>query len=541
MDTNRPNVKGAAKFTYIVICIIILLILFGFSKNNDIVSKIETEGNVQTFDTFKIISSSENKDLDSVLKSYAAQKGQNLTIDYAGTLEIMEKLNNGEKYDAIWASNSMWVYMLDKVSLSNSKSTSINPIVFGIKKSKAEELGFIDKDIYTADIVNAIKSGNLKFSMSNPTITNTGATAYLGLLTTLAGSPEVLREEHLQDENLRTELISLFSGLERSSGSEDFLEELFLKGDYEAVVTYEFSIINMNKQLEAAGKDPLYILYPIDGVTISDSPLAYIDNKNPAKKEFFSEFQEYILSDEGQRLLAQNGRRTWYGGINNNVDKTVFNPNWGIDTSKYIVPVKMPGTEIIKRALAMYQAELRKPIHTVFCLDFSGSMSGNGYSELIDAMTYILDEKKASENLLQFSSKDKITVIPFNGKVIDVWHTDNGNDTQNLISNILQLAPGGSTNIYDTSIRALNILSMEDLDTYNASVILMTDGMSNAGDYLSLSREYKYSGKDIPIYSIMFGSAYEDELEGIAKLTNAKVFDGRSNLLKAFKEVRGYN
>ena len=69
----------------------------------------------------------------------------------------------------------------------------------------------------------------------------------------------------------------------------------------------------------------------------------------------------------------------------------------------------------------------------------------------------------------------------------------------------------------------------------------MTDGMSNAGSYTNLARKYNYMDKDIPIYSIMFGNAYEDELEEIANLTNAKVFDGKSDLLKAFKEVRGYN
>ena len=75
---------------------------------------------------------------------------------------------------------------------------------------------------------------------------------------------------------------------------------------------------------------------------------------------------------------------------------------------------------------------------------------------------------------------------------------------------------------------------------YTKTVILMTDGESNGGSYSSLERDYrKYAG--VPIYSIMFGSAREDELEDIAVLTNAKVFDGRSNLIGAFKEVRSYN
>ena len=499
--------------------------------------------NLKSNNTFKLISSTENKDIENELKKFAKNEGINLEIDYAGTIDIMQKLNKGEEYDAVWASNSIWLYMLDstKVKTSNSKSTSINPVVFGIKKQKAEELGFVNKNIYTKDIVDAIKNGKLKFSMSNPTQTNTGATAYLGLLATLAGNPEVLRENNLEDENLKNDLTSLFTGLERSSGSEDFLEELFLKGNYEAVVTYEFSIINMNKKLVAQGKEPLYILYPVDGVSISDSPLAYIKQGNGEKEEFFKKLQSYVLSDEGQKILASNGRRTWYGGVKSDVDQKIFNKDWGIDTTKYIVPLKYPNTEIIKKALSMYQTELRKLVHTVFCLDYSGSMSGKGYTQLKEAMDYILDEQKASQDMLQFASKDKITIIPFNGKVIDVWNTDNGVNTKELIEKISTLKPSGSTNIYDTSKTALEELKNDDLNTYNVSVILMTDGMSNVGSYAEFSEYYNRLGKSIPVYSIMFGDAYEYQLDEIAQITNAKIFDGKTDLLQAFKEVRGYN
>ena len=56
-----------------------------------------------------------------------------------------------------------------------------------------------------------------------------------------------------------------------------------------------------------------------------------------------------------------------------------------------------------------------------------------------------------------------------------------------------------------------------------------------------LTRLYKQTGKDIPIFSIMFGYAEEEQLQDIADLTNAKIFDGKTNLLEAFKQVRGYN
>ncbi len=491
---------------------------------------------------FRIISSNENMDIGSNLVEYAKSQGISVGINYAGTLEIMDKLNSGERYDAVWTSNSIWLYMLNSnVNVKNSKSTSINPVVFGITKSKAQELNFIGTEVYTKDIVNAIENGKLKFNMPSVTQTNTGATAYLGFLTTLAGNPEILREEDLEKEDLKQSLISLFSGVQRSSGTEEFLEELFLTGNYDAVVTYEASIININKKLEERGKEPLYIVYAKDGVSISDSPFAYIDNKDKSKLETFQILQSFLLSDEGQKIIGETGRRVWYGGINENADKNLFNPSWGIDTTKYLTTTKYPSTTVIRKALGLYQTELRKPTHAVFCLDYSGSMYGNGIKQLRDAMRYILNEEEAGKDLLQFSDKDKITVIPFNKGNIATWKTENGTYTQNLINNIEKLEVGGSTNIYDCSIEALEILDKEDQDKYSLSIIIMTDGQSNYGKYSDLKAKYKEVGKDIPIFGILFGEADSRQLNDIARLTNATVFDGRTNLLTAFKKVRGFN
>ena len=548
--SNRPNTKRAGNiFIYGVILIIILAIITANEESSEnkiearIANKVKQATTALSNKEFNIISSSENRDLDEVLKDYAQKENIPINIEYAGTLEIMEKLNSGEEYDAVWAANSIWLYMLDssKVSTSNSKSISMNPVVFGITKSKAQSLGFIGREIYTQDIVDAIKRGDLKFSMSNPTQTNTGATAYLGILSTLAGNPEVLKESDIESEALKEDLVAMFSGLERSSGDEDFLEEMFLKGNYEAVVTYESSIIAMNTKLEAEGKEPLYVLYPVDGVSISDSPFAYINHKNDTKKEQFDKIQSYLLSDEGQRKLAEKGRRTWFGGINENVNKNIFNPNWGIDTTRYIVPTKFPSTAVIKKALGLYQTEFRKPVYTVFCLDFSGSMAGTGHRELTEAINYILTEEEASRDLLQFTDKDKILILPFSSNVMGRYSTDNGTETEDLKNKIEKLSPYGGTNIYDTCTEAIVLTQDVDLNKYNVSIILMTDGMSNQGSQSAFVATYDAIGRNIPIYSIMFGDAYEDELEEIANYTNGKVFNGKTDLLRAFKLVRGYN
>ena len=36
-----------------------------------------------------------------------------IKITYADTLDIIDRLNSGDKYDAIFVSNSMWLSMLD--------------------------------------------------------------------------------------------------------------------------------------------------------------------------------------------------------------------------------------------------------------------------------------------------------------------------------------------------------------------------------------------------------------------------------------------
>ena len=536
MNENK-KVSPLSIFIGVFIVMILIATFSGLGNSKNIANK----KNSQDDKSFKIISSQENENLETIITQYSKQKGYDVEIEYAGSIEIMQKLNKGENYDAVWLSNSIWGYMLDSsVKMTDSKCTNISPVIFGIKKSKADELGFVGKTVYTKDIVQAIQDGKLKFSMSNPTVTNSGASAYLGMLSTLAGNPEVLTKEHLENEELKNNLKTLFSGMERSSGDEEFLEELFLNGNYDAVVAYESSIIDINKKLQSKGEETLYAIYPVDGVSISDSPFAYIDNKNKEKKKVFEDIQSYILSNEGQKLLQEKGKRTWYGGVNENVDKSIFNPDWGIDTNTYISPIKYPSTEVIKIALNMYQTELRKPVHIVFCLDYSGSMFGEGETQLKKAMDYILTDK-ASSDFIQFASEDKVDIIPFSSDAKETWSGANVTQSTELLDKINSYRIGGTTALYPACQRAVEILNQEDMNKYNVSVVLMTDGLGNVGSYKEVYNAYKNINKQIPIYSIMFGDASEYQLNELASMSNGKIFDGKTDLVKAFKQVRGYN
>ncbi|MFQ9798899.1 MAG: hypothetical protein ACLR23_08095 [Clostridia bacterium] len=179
-------------------------------------------------------------------------------MDTASTMDMMDTLNSEScQYDAAWLSNSIWVYMLDGTqAVTNAKATFISPVAFGVVKSKAQELGFVDTPVYMADIVSKVESGDLTFLMPSATQTNSGASAYLGFLSTLAGNPEVLTESMLGDLQLQEKLTRLFSGVKRSSGSEEYLNQLFISGEYNAMVNYESSFIHWNQQLVEEGRSP---------------------------------------------------------------------------------------------------------------------------------------------------------------------------------------------------------------------------------------------------------------------------------------------
>lgn len=495
--------------------------------------------------TFRIIASTSTDKMDDKLIKYGKKNGIKVEIEHYGDLEIVDKLNtDSSPYDAVWISNSLWLYMLDNSYLTtDSKSIVIDPVVMGITKSKAKELGFVDKDIYNKDILNAIRDGKLKYIMSSVTKTNTGATSYLSFLNSMAGSPQVLTEEMLDNDSLKKDLKDFFKGVERVSGDESYLTEMYNNGEYDAMINYESALIELNLDLVKKGKEPLYLVYPVDGVAINDMPFAYVNNdsSDEKNKERFLKLQSYLRSDDAIKTMQSYGYRSWYGGTNDKADKKIFNPDWGIDTTKYLKDMKYPSKKVITKAINMYIETFRKPTHVVFCLDVSGSMNGSGIKELKEAMNYILDKEQASVDNLQFSDNDKITVITFNSKVKDIYDTRYGSETNLVIDDVNELVARGGTNIYDPSIEALKILEKDDSNEYTKTVILMTDGEANAGSFYDLKSYYKSHKLDIPIYSITFGDSSEYQLSDIANLTNAKIFDGKSGLLKAFTEVRSYN
>ncbi|RJF86970.1 VWA domain-containing protein [Oleomonas cavernae] len=495
---------------------------------------------------FKIVAGSENQVLEPIVKAFCDDKGIACSVTYLGSLDIGLGLRPGQEatVDAVWPASSIWIDLFDtQRRVTHLQSISQNPVVLGVRKAKAEALGWTKGPVSTADILKAVDAGDLRFLMTSATQSNSGASAYLAMLAAARGKP-VLEAGDLDDPATLDQVTRLLHGVERSSGSSGWLAELYVdafdKGaTYDAMWNYEAVLKETNDRLRAKGREPLWAVYPGDGVSIADSPLGFLGRgRGKEVEDFFVELQAHLLTSPIQAQIAQTGRRIALG----RAAQAKPEPDWNFDPARLVTAVQMPEPAVIHKALTLYQEALRRPSLTALCLDFSGSMQGEGESALRQAISFLFTPERAAEVLVQWSPKDRIFVIPFSGDVAAVWNgSGTAADQASLLAQATRHRVGGGTDMYacvrEAYTRMRPLLATDD---YLPAIVIMTDGRSE-GDPDSFLASRDPGDQRIPIFGITFGDADRGQLDTLAAATGARVFDGAKDLTGAFRAARGYN
>ena len=518
-------------------------------------------------ETLTIVSGSENQGLEPVIQEWARGKGYAVDVSYKGSVDISRCLEQGPacEFDAVWPANSLWIELGDRQGVvKHGASILRSPVVLGLKCSIAESLGWKDNpNVTTNDILKASEAGTFRLAMTSATQSNSGASAYIGALYAMAGSPDLLTSAHLGDAAVQDKVKRFLATIDRGSGSSGWLKNAVVENPdrFDAMINYEAMIIEGNRGwtdkhgnhvqgLVERGHEPLCAVYPVDGLMVADSPLGYVNRGSAEKEALFKELQAHLLSKEVQAQLGAAGRRTGLIGLDvDNVDKSVFNPAWGIDTSRTIAPVPTPPADVIREALNLYQTGLRKPSLTIWVLDVSGSMEGTGIDGLRKAMFSLLDAQTATANLLQTGKRDVTIVIPFNSRVQTVWKID-GNEPaklSELLGNTQGLQAGGGTDLYAALMEALRQLETYHKDgtlwDYLPAIVAMTDGASdreNKPRFEAMLQGLSF-GRDVPIHAIAFGQADETQLRELSEATIGRLFRSKGDLPQTLRKAKGYN
>ena len=507
---------------------------------------------------FVIASGSENRTLEPIVQEFCRSRTVNCRFDYKGSLDIGLALGDEPNdtslaFDAVWPANAIWIELFDRGKrVRDLTPIARSPVILGLRKSKAEELGWVGKPVSTADIVAAVKAKRLTYLASSATQSNSGAGAYLAMLSAALGSPDAITLADLRKPGVQDTVRTLLSGTRRSAGSSAWLADLYLKGldggqaqaqPYDGMWNYEAVLAETNAALKQRGAEPLYAIYPSDGVAAANSPLGLIDRgKGDGAREFFYALQQHLLSPDVQQKLVALGRRPALGEAQGASQGAAPQPDWNYDPARLVPLIRMPEPAVVRAALQLYQEALRRPSLTVYCLDFSGSMQGAGEDALKAAMRFVLSHDEASRLFVQNGPADRVVVIPFDGRVRGVTRLTGAQaDAAALVGAVNDNRAGGGTNIYACASAALReIRATPQSENYLPAVVLMTDGRSEnyAANFLD---EWRRAGGDVPVFGVTFGDADRTQLDALAEATRARVFDGRTSLTEAFRAVRGYN
>lgn len=503
-----------------------------------------------------IVSGSENKSLQPIIEAWANKQDANIQITYQGSVDISRLLQQGShtEFDAVWPANHLWIELGDEQKVvKHEKSIMRSPVVLGIKKNIASQLNWANsQDVSIQDILDASEQQRFRLAMTSATQSNSGASAYFGFLYAMANYPDTLTSSDLNDPDVQQQVKTLLSNVNRSSGSSGWLKEAFaLHPDrFDAMFNYEAMLIEANQTLVAEGKQPLCAIYPKDGLMVADSPLGLIDKKDPKKEQLFLALQTYLLSKPVQQQIENTGRRTGLLGIGvSNTDKTIWNPDWCIDTQRNIASIPTPEQRVIQQALNLYQTDLRKPSLTVWVLDVSGSMQGTGMADLKRAMTTLLDSEQAKTHLLQAGKNDITYIIPFSNDVEAIWKVTGNSllEQTQALQKVNQLQAGGGTDLYIALKTALETLKpyydSGTLWDYLPAVVAMTDGRST-DENQPLFEQTKSAlpfAMDIPIHAIAFGKANPSQLQTLTEESVGRFFDSHGNLPKTLRKAKGYN
>jgi Ca-activated chloride channel family protein len=485
--------------------------------------------------TFSVLASSEVRDLEATLLQAAQAAGVPLKLSYAGTLDIVERVNGGERFDAILpASGAYPALALTTKPLARDK-LFYSRVALGVKAAKLKALGWDARNPSWADIAKAAGAGQLRYAMTNPTSSNTGMSALFAVSSAVAGKTEDLSAQEVNGDVLK----AFLSGQTLTAGSSGWLAEAFVKeaAGLDAMVNYEAVILRTNEKLAVA--DRLSLVYPQDGVISADYPLMLLAED---KREDYTRLVAALKAAPVQRELAA---RDFLRPSVADVPLAA-----GLGTAA-VAELSFPNRlEVIDAVLGAYQGQWRRPATSIFVLDLSGSMEGERLRAMREALKVLAgaDAQAASARYARFQSRERVALLAFSDRVDDP--VEISFETQAIDaarSQVIAYADGlrvrGGTAIYAALLRAQELARIEgQKDTGRLiSIVLLTDGENNVGPDFKAFQQQLAGSTPARVFPILFGEASPGDMAALAQLTGGRVFDGRrAALAQVFKEIRGY-
>jgi len=484
---------------------------------------------------FHILAGSELKDIEPQVKAEAAKIGVPVRFDYAGTLDIIDRVNRGEAVDAVWVANGAYTGLALKAKPAASTKIMYSQIVLGVKPALAAALGWDRAPPSWKEIAAAAAAGKLHYAMTNPTASNSGLSALVAVASSIAGKGEGLGSGDVNAAALK----GFLSGQALTAGSSGWLAEAYAReeGRLDGMINYESVLLEANRTL----RTPLTLIYPRDGAVTADYPLLLA---NPTRRADYDKLTGLLLSRAEQGYFAGTMRRPSDAAVplaqGMRADAAVDLP----------FPAKLDAVDAL---LTAYLDKLRRPVRSWFVLDRSGSMEGERIENLKTAMRSLVegDPSTLAGRYARLADREKTTIVTFSGAVDPPrdFTVDKADPAgrQALLQTVGAIETDGGTAIYDAVAQAYRAAVAEQPRAPDRvySIVLMTDGENNSGmslaDFERFYAALPPQKAAIRVFPILFGEGDADEMKRLADITGGRTFDARKgDLLGVFRDIRGY-
>lgn len=491
--------------------------------------------------TLRVLASSDLTDMQPVLDRLRAETGIRLEMDYRGTVEANDALNPPDyEHDLAWLSSDRYLKLkLDAARYTGPMppATKImsSPVAVGLKPAAAARLrrDHPGKQLTWADIAAGAAAGQIAFGMADPRRAGSGLAALIGVATAATGEGRALRPEDVTCDRLG----GFFAGQRITADTTADLVERFVaaQDDTDALVSYESVLLSVN----ADGRlgEPLEIVYPQDGIVLSEYPLLLL---RPDRRAAYDRVVAWLLGDAAQTMIMQRTlRRPIVPGV-------ARDPRLGpaIGNSLYF-PDRQ---ETIDRLLANYGA-VGRPGHVIFVLDSSGSMRGLRLARLRATFAGLGGvDRSPTGKFTRFYHGERITLIRFGGAVLGerTFTVEDQRDVDAMRAFLASDDLADRTAVWSALDHAYQIAaaSLRAEPDRPLSIVLMTDGENNAGagldDFVRRYRALPAEARAVHTYAISLADAGRADLGRAASITGGRLTGATTaSLQEAFKDVRG--
>lgn len=464
----------------------------------------------------RILASSELIDLEPLLPEMEKAVKVPIRMDYAGSIEVVDRLVKGVDTDLAWPAQSaaLGVYSEVKSQVLAQEKIMLSPVVVGVKTSLAERWGWVNNPSLTwRDIAERAAVGELRYMMSSPANSQSALSALMGLSASLLGRSDPLKGSDLPQ--VEGKLVAFLNGqaltVDAGKLSSRFLER---QATMDGIIAHESTILALNRSDRLQEK--LVLVYPSEGITTSDYPLMLV---NANMRSEYNRLVSLLRSPSFQKkLMDQTLRRP----ANPAVPAGEIFPKFTLIELPY--PNQVAVLEQLRAVKAGTQSVEIPPAavdltsqerHLIFVLDVSASMRGRRLDELKQAVNSVIEDLGEGQV--------RVTVIAYNHVIaaqatydLDLQKSETWQGLQGFIASLQ--ASGGTASYsamqtaYET-VRRVRTMS-QDLPT---RVIVVTDGNSTQGMTGQQFEDFISSASDLSDIAAYIVVTCEGEVEKYEK------------------------